>query len=168
MSTKQNKHPIDIDGSDLMSKLLLELLNTFPGLPKGKEIMFSTLQDTGGIGFFPTSGAAILSSKESITGHVEQTCLYPFMLVYRAAPKSQEQRMRIKELLDTIGKWLEQQTVTVNGEECKLESYPATNDSRKIETISRTSPGHLDKVYQDGIEDWALSATLRYKNEFYK
>lgn len=166
MSTKQNNYPIDIDGSDLMSKLLFDLLNTFPGIPNNKEILFSTLQDSGGIGLFPTSGAVIQTEKKSITGHVEQTCLYPFTIVYRAAPKNQEQRMRIKELLDAIGKWLEQQTVTVNSHEHKLDLYPVTNDSRKIEAISRTSPGHLDKAYQDGIEDWVLSATLKYKNEF--
>ena len=53
-----------------------------------------------GIGFFPTSGAAYLRDTESISGHVTQACLYPFSVIYRAAPKSEKQRMRIKEFLD--------------------------------------------------------------------
>jgi hypothetical protein len=98
---------IDVDGTDAVSKVILTLLNEFPGLNKGQQILFATVDETSGIGFYPTSGAAYLRDNESITGHVTQACLYPFSVVYRAAPKSEKQRMRIKEFLDTLGKWLE-------------------------------------------------------------
>lgn len=109
--TDEKKVSFDIDGSEAVSKVLLELLNTFPGLGE-KKIRFSTLSDSSGIGFFPTSGAAIQSQKEDITGHVKQECLYPFRVVYRAAPKREEQKLKIKEFLDSLGKWLEQLSVT--------------------------------------------------------
>lgn len=162
------KSVIDIDGSEAVSKVLLELLNQFPGLD-GKSIMFSTLSQTSGIGFFPTSGAALLTNKEDVTGHVKQVCQYPFNVVYRAAPKSEVQRIRIKELLDALGKWLEQQPVTLNDESYQLTSYPALpSGNRVIKSISRTNPAHLNAAYQDGIEDWIISLTLRYENEFDK
>ena len=167
MNIKPNKYPVDVTGSDLMSDLLLTLLNTFPGL-QGQKIKFSTLSDTEGIGLFPTAGAAIISNRESVTGHVNQSCAYTFTVVYRAAPKTEERRLKIKEWLDLLGKWLEQQTVNINEEDHKIKDYPPTNDSREIEDISRTSSAHLDKVYQDGIEDWVITATLHYKNEFDK
>ena len=166
MDTK--KPVIDIDGPEAVSKVLLALLNEFPGIDH-KKILFSTLSETSGIGFFPTSGAALLSDKEDITGHVKQVCLYPFNIVYRAAPKSEAQRLKIKEFLDTLGRWLEQQPVTVGGDTYQLTEYPAlSSGNRVIKSISRTNPGHLNAAYQDGIEDWLISATLRYENEFDK
>lgn len=159
----------DIDGSEAVSKVLLTLLNTFPGLSTGKKVQFSTLSETSGIGFFPTSGAALLSSSEDITGHVKQVCLYPFNIVYRAAPKTEAQKLRIKEFLDTLGKWLELQPVVINDQNHKLTAYPDLSaGNRVIKSISRTNPGHLSAAYQDGIEDWVISATLRYENEFDK
>lgn len=161
------KATIDIDGSEAVSKVLLELLNTFPGLSEKQRILFSTLSESSGIGFFPTTGAALQSDKEDVTGHVTQVCLYPFSVVYRTAPKSEAQRMRIKEYLDTLGKWLEQQPVLLNGQEYRLEAYPAlASGNRIIKTITRTSPAYINAAYQDGIEDWIIAARLSYENEF--
>jgi hypothetical protein len=144
------------------------LLNTFPGLG-GRKIEFSTLSETSGIGFFPTSGAAILSDREDVTGHVDQVCLYPFTLVYRFAPKTETARLKIKEFLDTIGKWMEQQPINISGKAYQLSQYPAlSTQSRAIKSIRRTNPGHLDTTYQDGIEDWSLAASLKYENHFDK
>lgn len=161
------KASIDIDGAETVSKVLMELLNTFPGLPEKQRIMFSTLSETSGIGFFPAAGAALQSDKEDVTGHVTQVCLYPFNVVYRAAPKSEAQRMRIKEFLDTLGKWLERQPVILNGAEYRLAAYPAlASGNRIIQSISRTSPAYPNAAYPDGVEDWIIAAQLSYKNEF--
>lgn len=159
---------VDVEGSDAVSSVLVGLLNDFPGLGD-KEILFSTLSETSGIGFFPTSGAAVLESTEDITGHVKQICQYPFNIIYRAAPKSETQKIRIKEFLDGIGKWLELQPVVMNNTQYKLTAYPAlSSGNRIIKSINRTNPGHLSAAYADGIEDWVISATLKYENEFTK
>ena len=89
----------DVDGSEIMSKVLMELLNTCPALC-GRKITFSTLGEDDGLAFFPSVGAAVTSEKESITGHVNQVCAYPFDIVLRCAPKTEAARMRSKELLD--------------------------------------------------------------------
>lgn len=162
------KKAFDVDGADAVTKVLLALLNTFPGLG-GKKILFSTLSETSGIGFFPTSGAALLSNDEDITGHVKQVCSYPFNIVYRAAPQAEAQKLRVKEFLDALGRWLELQPITVDGQTYKLTGYPElVSGNRVIKSISRTNPGHLSAAYNDGIEDWIISATLRYENEFDK
>lgn len=156
----------DVDGSEIMSSILLELLNKCPALA-GRKVMFSTLGEDDGLAFFPSVGAAITSEKESITGHVLQVCAYPFDVVLRGAPRNETARIRNKELLDAIGRWLERQPIVVNGETYTLETYPALEyGTREIQSISRTSPGHLTTVYQNGVEDWLLSASLKYKNEF--
>lgn len=158
---------IDVNGSEIVSTALLTLLNEFPAL-NGKRIKFSTLEDKTGLGFFPTSGAAILSRKESITGHVNIQCAYPFNIIYRAAAKTEGQKLAIKEFLDTLGKWLEQQPIIINGEQVKLLAYPKLDKGRIITSIARNSPGHLSAAYQDGVEDWLVSAVLRYKYEYDK
>ena len=163
----EKQYAIDIDGTEIVSTALMALLNRFPGL-NGKKIAFSTLSDTAGIGFFPTSGAVILSEKESITGHVTQVCMYPFSIVYRAAPKTETQKLRIKELLDAIGKWLEQQPIVINGVTHQLEKYPDLGEGRVIKSISRKNPGHLNGTYQDGVEDWMIAVSLKYEVEFYR
>lgn len=160
---------VDIDGAEAVSKVLLALLNTFPGLENGKKVQFSTLSETSGIGFYPTSGSALLSDKEDITGHVTQVCMYPFSIIYRAAPKTDLQKIRIKEFLDALGKWLELQPVVINKKTHKLTKYPVINiGNRVIKSISRTNPAHLNATYDDGVEDWIISATLKYENEYDK
>ena len=163
------KTAIDIDGSEAVTTALLDLLNSFPGLKPDERILFSTVPEDGGIGFFPTSGAVYLRNDEDITGHVKQACQYPFSVVYRSGAKSEAQRLRIKEFLDTLGKWLERQPVTVNQSVCQLTKYPAlASGNREIQSISRTNPAHLNAAYPDGTEDWVISGALNYKNEFDK
>lgn len=163
------KAVIDIDGTEAVSKVLIDFLNTFPGLAENKKVLFSTLSETDGIGFFPTAGAVLQSNAEDIAGHVRQICSYPFNVIYRAAPKSETQRIRIKEWLDTLGKWLEKQTVALGNTEHKITDYPALKPgNRVIKSISRTSPAYLNAAYQDNVEDWLISCTLTYENEFDK
>lgn len=167
MPDQQRVPVIDIDGDEAVSAALLELLNTFPGLQQGQRIGFSTLGERHGLAFFPISGAAITAERRSITGHVAQTCSYPFTIIYRAAPKDDDQRMRAKEFLDTLGKWLERQPVIVSGNTVQLTAYPAlASGNRAITTISRTSPAYLFSATQDGIEDWTIYARLDYSNDF--
>lgn len=164
---EKNQYPIDIDGSEIVSTALRTLLNQFPGLGD-KRITFAHLNDTNGIAFFPTSGAALLSSTEDITGHVKQECMYPFTVVYRAAPKNESARIRMKELLDTLGRWLEMQPVTVSRKTYQLTSYPALEQGRVIKYIKRTNQAHYNAAYQDGVEDWLIALTLKYDSEFDK
>lgn len=159
------QRPIDVQGSEIVSTALLQLLNQFPALD-GKVIKFSSLGDASGLGFFPTSGAAILSRHESITGHVSMQCAYPFNIIYRASPRSETQKLGIKEWLDTLGKWLEMQPIVVSGVTVQLAKYPELDEGRIITSIYRNSPGHLSAAYQDGVEDWLVSLVLRYKYEY--
>lgn len=165
----ENKKVIfDVDGSEAVSKVLMNLLNQFPGLDD-RNIKFSTLSPTSGIGFYPSSGAVLLSNRKDITGHVKQECQYPFVIVYRLAPKAEaeQQKMEVQEFLDTLGKWLELQPITIGDDEFKLSAYPTLESgNRKIESISRTNSAHLDRAYDDKVEDWVISLSLKYKNEY--
>lgn len=159
------KTSLDIDGQDLMSKVLLDLINKFPGF-KDKKVEFAHLGSEGGIALYPSGGAALLNSKKDITGRVTQTCLFPFSIVWKAAPSTEKMRINVKELLDLLGKWLEQQPVIVNGKEYQLKDYPATDGSRVIKSVVRTQAAYLDSVEANSIENWVISANLHYENKY--
>lgn len=164
MDTQKKK--IDYDGTDVMSRVLTGLLNGFPGI-SGTTITFAAVTDTSGIGIFPTSGAAIISEHEDITGHVKQVCAYPFQVLYRAALHNEGQKLKAKEFLDTLARWLERQPVNIGGQEHRLTHYPEMPSGRRvIKSISRSSSAYLSAAYDDRIEDWVVSFSLRYENEF--
>lgn len=167
MATQTKQYEIDAEGTNIVSDMLVQLLNRFPGL-RGRKIDFSTLPDASGIAFFPTTGAVFMSNIEDVTGHVRQVCTYPFNVVYRFAPKTDKHRLRTKEFLDTLGKWLERQPVIINGVTHQLDTYPILDQNRTIKTIVRTNPSYLNSAYQDGIEDWVIAITLRYEAEYDK
>ena len=162
MST-QLKQIIDVNTTNLLSKVLIDLLNDFPQKPE--EITFNVLGETG-IAMFGLSGVAILTEQENIFGEITQECLYPFNLVYRISPRTEEQKMRVKEYLDMVGEWLEKQPIYISDVTYQLLEYPFLSDNKTIKSIVRQSPAHLGSVYQDGIEDWEIALQLQYENKF--
>ena len=161
------KNAIDIDGSEAVSAALRALLNQFPGMKPDEKILFSTVPENGGIGFYPTSGAMYIQNKKDIIGHVSQMCQYPFTVIYRTGADTEERRLRVKEFLDALGKWLERQPVMILGEEYQLKEYPdLASGNRKIQSINRTNPAYLAAAYENKTEDWVMSGALIYKNEF--
>lgn len=158
----------DFDGYEILTDVIDILLNQFPGLEDGERIEFSKLEEDNGFGWFPAGGAIIESERISITDHVTQRCLLPFFVVYRSHFTTSAQKKAVKNMLDDIGRWLEQQEITVDGEQYRLEKYPILSGDREIEKISRKTPAYLDGVQESGCEDWAISIVLKYKNEYDK
>ncbi len=108
----------------------------------------------------------IAQEKKSVTGKVNQLCNYPFYIVYRTSRDSPNMKADIKEFLDSVGKWLERQTVVIDGKNHRLTSYPTLTEERKIEEITRITPSYLDKTYENNVQDWVISMSLKYRNIF--
>lgn len=151
---KQVKY--DVDGYDAVTSALRELINQYPGLSENDEIAFSVLGEDSGKAMFPINGAVIETETKNILGHVKQVCLYPFYVVYRASGLSENNKAKIKEWLDNLGKWLEQ------------TEYPALTDGRKFLSIKRQSPAYLDTVNKNQSENWAVYISARYQYEYDK
>lgn len=92
----------DVDGYDIVTNALKDLLNEYPGLETGEVFKFSTLKEDDGIAFYPVSGAIIAQEKKSVTGKVNQLCNYPFYIVYRTSRDSPNMKADIKEFLDSV------------------------------------------------------------------
>lgn len=158
----------DVDGYDIVTNAIKDLLNQFPGLYPDTSITFSTLDEDSGISFYPISGAVIAEERKSVTGKVNQLCNYPFTIIYRTAASSANAKVNIKEFLDNLGKWLEKQPVTIEGETHKLDSYPVLTECRVIEEIERQTPSYLDNTSENNVQDWVINVSLRYRNIFYR
>ena len=153
-------------GYDLLTPAIRDLMDTYPGLETGETFSFSMLNGEFGQAIFPTTGAVVQYERESITGHVEQMCLYPFTVVLRVSGQTQNRKANAKEWLDMLGRWLEMQPITIGETTYKLDEYPTLNGDAKIMDISRTTPAYLSVTNADMSEDWVISIQARYRNEF--
>ena len=154
----------DVDGFEILTNAVLELLSQFPGLT-GREILFEELGKESGIAFSANNGALVMSERRSITDHVRQNCQYPFFIVYRTASTQEYQKLQVQAFFDAIGKWLCREPAVVNGETVRLKSYPALSDDRKITRITRSNSYGLEPS-SDGVQDWLMPVTVEYTNEF--
>lgn len=165
---EQKQVKYDIDGYEAVTSALRELLNQYPALSENDEIAFSTLGEDSGKAMYPVSGSVIETEKRSITGKVTKVCLYPFYIIYRASGLNENRKAKVKEWLDTLGKWLEQQTVIIDEKEYRLDELPPLTDDRKFLSIERQSPSYLDTVNENKSENWAIYITARYQYEYHK
>jgi len=161
-----NSTQYDLAGYDLLTPAIRDLMDSYPGLDSGETFSFSMLEAEYGQAIFPISGAIVQYERESITGHVEQMCLYPFTVVLRVSGQTENRKANAKEWLDTLGRWLEMQTVIIGDTSYKLSEYPELNGDAKIMDISRTTPAYLSMTNADMSEDWVISIQARYRNEF--
>lgn len=168
MPESQSAVRYDVDGYDVVTAALMELINQYPALRSDNEIAFSTLPEDGGVALFPVSGAVIESESEDITGHVTRYCLYPFVIVYRAADPTESRKISIKEWLDKLGRWLERQKITVDDAEYQISEYPPLTGNREFISIERQTPAFFDSKTDDAVEDWQISISAKYKSEFYR
>lgn len=166
MAEEQKQVRYDIDGYDVVTTALRELINQYPGVSDGDEITFSKLGEDNGKAMFPISGAVIETEDEDVTGHVTQVCLYPFYVIYRAGGLSENRKAAIKEWLDNLGKWMEQQTISIGEIAYRLDEYPTLTGNREFLSINRQTPGYLDSINENKSENWAIYISARYQNEF--
>lgn len=155
----------DLDGYDVITTALRELINQYPRLSEGDEIAFSTLEAESGKAMFPITGAIIENEDKDILGGITQVCLYPFFVVYRASGLSESRKAAVKEWLDDLGRWLEKQVISVDGASFELTQYPSLQGRRRFLSIQRQTPAYLDTVSEQ-VEDWAIYISARYLNEF--
>lgn len=165
---EQKQVKYDIDGYEAVTSALRELLNQYPGLSEDDKIAFATLGENSGKAMFPISGAVVETEKTTITGKVTKICLYPFYVIYRASGLNENRKAKVKEWLDTLGKWLEQQSVNIDETDYHLEELPPLTTGRKFLSIERQSPSYLDTVNENQSENWAIYISARYKYEYFK
>lgn len=166
MAETEKQVRYDLDGYEVITNALQELINIYPGLIEGDKVAFCKLGAEEGKAMFPISGAIIETERRDILGGVTQVCLYPFYVVYRVAGLSESRKVAVKEWLDNLGRWLERQNITVGDTQYRLAEYPALTGKRSFVGIQRQTPAYLESVSDNQVEDWAIYISARYRNEF--
>lgn len=154
----------DVSGNSVMTKILDELICSFPGWAT-EEPTFSSVGKEKGVGWYPVSDAIITSEKRTITGCVHQECQYPFYVLYRFSGGPENTRIAIKEKLDMLGEWLEKQEISIGAEKYRLDTYPSFA-GREIKSIRRTTPSYNANMYENGVSDWVVYITVTYQNDY--
>ena len=156
------------EGFDVLTQAVRALVNRFPGLAEGEKIAFATLRDSGGMALFPGDGAVIEEERRSVTGRVRQVCRYPFAVLIRGGGMNEESRAAAKERLDMLGRWLQGQSVTVDGRTYAPERYPALTGGRRFLDFSIQAPAYLYERDEHQTETWAAALAARYENIYQK
>lgn len=82
--------------------------------------------------------------------------IYKFSIVYRSVPTNTNQRVNCEETLTNIANWLL---------DIDLNRYISLTGNRIVNSIDLISPPTLFKQYQNGIEDYHVIFSLKYKKE---
>lgn len=165
---KNKPEKYDAGVEQIITDVIGNLLNQYPALLKGEKIRFSVLEEDSGIAFYPVSGAKVMTESKSVTGKINQLCNYPFYVVYRSATTTENSKRDIKEFLDTLGEWLDMQPVIIANEKYQLKKYPDLSDNRKIEEISVINVSNPEAPNEDGVQDWVIGLSFKYRKIFYK
>ena len=165
MANEQN-YPQDVEGYEDVTTALMNTVNSYPGLVGKERFQFTMLEPEEGLSIIASSGSFILEDHESITGHVWQMCLYPFMVVYRVSGLNQKRKIQVKEWMDTFARWLSRQPVNINNTTVILEEWPKLTEGRVIRNISRQTPAYLGGINEDKSKTWVMNMQIQYRNEF--
>lgn len=156
----------DASGSEILAEAVKIILNQYPGLYKGEEIKYEELGEESGIAFSNNAGALVYAEKKDVIGVINQTCQYPFFVVYRAAGAARErQKMSIQQFLETLGKWICGEPVEIEGLIHTFRTYPPLTEGRKISRITRDN-SYATEPYDNGVQDWILPVSVEYTNKY--
>lgn len=154
----------DASGFDILTSAVKSLLNQYPGLEDGEVIKFEELGKESGIAFSADNGALVYAETEDVCGFRHQKCQYPFYVVYRTASNKERLKLSAQEFLDSLGKWLCQEPVVINGTQTRLAAFPALSEGRIIKRITRENSYGLEPN-ADAVQDWVLPVTVQYTND---
>lgn len=148
---------------ELIISKLIELINSFPDLPK-------IIKDKG-IGFYDLSpntesmAFASLDSARILTRYIGGSYIgqYKFRIAYRYSTKNFEERISKQSLLSTIGEWFQKDTITrTDGTTFKLEKYPILNIDKEIISIENIDRTIVIDKNNTGYEDSIIDCLLKY------
>lgn len=145
----EEKVTLSIEEQESIAEAILRIVAGYADFPKTvtqKKILLDDLKDVESVGIFLTSGAVVL--KKYISGSFKAQV--PFTICYKCTPTTNAAVIAKREVLDGLGKWMEEM------------EYPSLSDGRKIESINRTTTTVLAGKTEDGASVFQFGGTLKY------
>lgn len=146
---EEKKQVLSIGEQQSIAEAALHIVAQYPDFPKTvtqEKIHLDNLMELEDIGVFPTSGAAVM--KRYVSGSFEAQ--FPFAIYYKCSPTTNAAMISKREVLDGLGKWMEEM------------EYPALSDGRKIQSIQRTTTVILAGKDESGAAVLRCDFTLKY------
>lgn len=145
---------------DAIGKAVFLLIKECPAVPTCIKVKYGDIADNT-IGIFAQQSAVV--TKRYVNGIF--TAQFPFTVLYRSKPTTDNDRIVREEILDNIAKWLAGNKITVNGVEHVLKEYPKLSEGRKIMGIEQLKTVVLAGKLQDGSVDYTVDLRLDYKKQ---
>lgn len=145
----EEKTGLSIEEQKSIAEAVLRIVAEYSDFPKTvtkKKILLDDLKEAESVGIFLTAGAVVL--KKYISGSFEAQV--PFTICYKCTPTTNAAVIAKREVLDGLGKWMEEM------------EYPALSDGRSIKSINRTTTTVLAGKTEDGASVFQFGSTLKY------
>lgn len=149
---------LNVDEQDAIEKALFLLIQECPAIPSGVSVKYGDIANNT-IGVFAQQGAVI--TKRYISGTF--CAQFPFDILYRSKPTTDNDRIAREETLGNIAKWLSGKEIVVNGVRYVLNAYPQLSEGRKITGIEQLQTVFLAGKLSDGNVDYRVKLRLDYK-----
>ena len=122
------KESLTIKDSESAQNAILSLIQKYPNFPVGfkadnKTVKWNGINDTTSIGIFPLQGAVYL--KKYVSG--SYSAQFPFQIVFRSSPTTNKASIDAQNVVDSLGKWLENAGVEFNDANMSLEGISRTS-----------------------------------------
>ena len=122
------KESLTIKDSESAQNAILSLIQKYPNFPVGfkadnKTVKWNGINDTTSIGIFPLQGAVYL--KKYVSG--SYSAQFPFQIVFRSSPTTNKASIDAQNVVDSLGKWLENAGVEFNDTHMSLEGISRTS-----------------------------------------
>lgn len=140
------KKSVSIKDAECIQNAILEIVKQaeLPFTPTNKNVLWNNLPDTLSIGLFPMQGAVY--ERKYVNG--VYTASYPFRMVYRSYPKTNQETIDSQNTLTELAKWMET---------CEIE----LTSGDAIEKINRTSSTFpIGATEKD--QEYAVNMTITY------
>lgn len=157
MSEKQTEI-LNAEEQDAIGKAVLLLVKECPAILSGIKVKYGDIADNA-IGIFAQQSAVV--TKRYVNGTF--TAQFPFTVLYRSKPTTDNDRIAREEMLTNVAKWLAGKRITVNGMEHILKEYPQLSEGRRITGIEQLKTAALAGKLQDGSVDYTVDLKLDYK-----
>lgn len=133
-----------------LAEVLLKWIRTCPNMPDGMTLAYQNLGNDSGMSLHTLKGA--VKRKVYIDGSYEG--YYPFAIYLRDVPDSTNTRLECANVLDTIGEWIDSQTV-----------YPDLGGNRVVSEVNWVANATLVKRFENGVEDYMATFELVFEKE---
>lgn len=147
---KEIKERLSKTEYDKVGKMLLELIEECPFIPKDANVKYNS-KDVGKCVYIITAGGSI--KKRNVLGGF--TAELTIQIAYQSFPQGNGQMINAQAVVDNITSWLED-----------VENLPTLTKNRKVTkiTASGSFPG-VEEVEGDRATVYAANVTMEYKKE---